>query len=307
MNVSLFRQEFQNFQLNTFDGTVFIVQNVNGCTEDLGGPDEDQSKFSGAANFNPAATAGPATRTMSAMASSRRASSSKRRYRVMRDLPRGQCRLTYARTKYRDDLVGTDEWRAAQPGASSAARPPHVECPGACRHGRGRLRRPSAASGLRGLFYVDARYSGKYNTGSDLFQKGQKGYTVVNARLGLRGPDEKWGIELWAQNLFKKDYQQVAFNSPFQEGARAPTAAFAIRSSRGERDLLGLYRRAAHLWPDFRALLAPRPLLLPNMSRRRAVSPLRRSAPCPDGSVIPVEATTRWSRRPARRRPPERG
>ena len=46
-NVSLFRQQFKNFQLNTFDGTVFIVQNINGCTGDLGGTDEDQSKFAG--------------------------------------------------------------------------------------------------------------------------------------------------------------------------------------------------------------------------------------------------------------------
>ena len=32
LSVAAFRQEFQNFQLNTFDGTVFIVQNVNGCS-----------------------------------------------------------------------------------------------------------------------------------------------------------------------------------------------------------------------------------------------------------------------------------
>jgi outer membrane receptor protein involved in Fe transport len=58
-----------------------------------------------------------------------------------------------------------------------------------------------------------------YNTGSDLFpQKGQDGFAVFNARLGLRGPDEAWAVELWAQNLFNKDYAQVAFNTPFQAG-----------------------------------------------------------------------------------------
>ncbi|MBA3898473.1 MAG: TonB-dependent receptor, partial [Sphingomonadaceae bacterium] len=36
LNVALFRQEFKNFQLNTFDGSVFIVQNVDGCTTALG-------------------------------------------------------------------------------------------------------------------------------------------------------------------------------------------------------------------------------------------------------------------------------
>ena len=58
-------------------------------------------------------------------------------------------------------------------------------------------------SGLTGLFYVDTRLTGDYNTGSDLFpQKEQDGYAVVNARLGMRGPDQRWSVELWAQNLF---------------------------------------------------------------------------------------------------------
>ena len=34
VNVALFRQEFQNFQLNTFNGSVFLVQNINGCDAD---------------------------------------------------------------------------------------------------------------------------------------------------------------------------------------------------------------------------------------------------------------------------------
>src|SRR2546430_12419634 len=56
-----------------------------------------------------------------------------------------------------------------------------------------------------------------YNTGSDLFpEKEQDGYALVNARLGIRGPEQHWSIELWAQNLFNQDYQQVAFSSPFQ-------------------------------------------------------------------------------------------
>ena len=79
-NFALFRQEFKNFQLNTFDGTVFIVQNINGCDEDLAGLDEDQSKFSTAPNFNPMPPpAAPATPATSATASVRRASRSRRR------------------------------------------------------------------------------------------------------------------------------------------------------------------------------------------------------------------------------------
>jgi hypothetical protein len=36
-----------------------------------------------------------------------------------------------------------------------------------------------------------------------------------------------WSIELWGQNLFNIDYQQVAFNSPFQgSNSRAQVQAF---------------------------------------------------------------------------------
>ena len=56
---------------------------------------------------------------------------------------------------------------------------------------------------MRGLAYVDMRYQSRFNTGSDLdLEKVENGFTTVNARLGLRGPDQSWGIELWAQNLF---------------------------------------------------------------------------------------------------------
>jgi iron complex outermembrane recepter protein len=75
------------------------------------------------------------------------------------------------------------------------------------------------SSGLSALFYIDGRVTSDYNTGSDLFpQKEQDGYALFNARVGIRGPDEVWSIELWGQNIFDKDYAQVAFNSPFQAG-----------------------------------------------------------------------------------------
>src|SRR3546814_2379446 len=69
------------------------------------------------------------------------------------------------------------------------------------------------SGGMTGLVYLDGRMSSDYNTGSDLFpQKEQDGYAIVNARVGVRGPDERWALELWAQNLFNKQYAQVAFN-----------------------------------------------------------------------------------------------
>ena len=81
---------------------------------------------------------------------------------------------------------------------------------------------------MSALFYVDSRLSSDYNTGSDLFpEKAQDGFVTVNARIGLRGKDQRWSVELWGQNIFNKNYQQVAFNAPFQgAGSAAQVAAF---------------------------------------------------------------------------------
>lgn len=47
----------------------------------------------------------------------------------------------------------------------------------------------------------------------------------VNARIGLNGNDDRWAVELWAQNLFNEQFQQVAFNTPLQgSGTIAQTA-----------------------------------------------------------------------------------
>jgi outer membrane receptor protein involved in Fe transport len=72
-------------------------------------------------------------------------------------------------------------------------------------------------------------------------QKAQDGYAIFNARAGLRGPDEKWGIEVWAQNLFNKQYSQVAFNAPFQEGATSTTTAFADPQFPGGRQIFSMF------------------------------------------------------------------
>ena len=76
---------------------------------------------------------------------------------------------------------------------------------------------PIGVNGLSGLVYLNARTTSDYNTGSSLGDvKIQDGYTVVNARLGVRGPEGSWAIEGWAKNLFDTDYTQVIFDSAFQ-------------------------------------------------------------------------------------------
>ena len=61
---------------------------------------------------------------------------------------------------------------------------------------------------MRGLFYIDGRQMSDFNTGSDLdLEKRQKGFGVINGRIGLHGRDDRWAVELWAQNLLDTKYQ----------------------------------------------------------------------------------------------------
>ena len=77
------------------------------------------------------------------------------------------------------------------------------------------------------MFYIDGRLADDYNTGSDLFpQKAQDSFFLANARVGITAPDERFSIQFWVQNLFDKDYAQVAFNSPVQAGGAGPAGVF---------------------------------------------------------------------------------
>ncbi|HET7816440.1 MAG TPA: TonB-dependent receptor [Sphingomicrobium sp.] len=230
-NFALFRQQFKNFQLNTFDGTVFIVQNINGCGTDLGAGDTDQSVNPGASNFIPPVIAAGSAFNLNPAAQTGRCDEDEVGWGVsstgveleatflpMRDL-RLNLGFTYAETKYRENLVGRDDGTPLNPAlrmlpGNNISNAPEIVATGSLA-----WTPPIGGSGMTGLFYVDARSTSDYNTGSDLFpQKEQEGYTIVNGRVGIRGPEERWAIELWAQNLFNKDYAQVAFNSPFQAG-----------------------------------------------------------------------------------------
>lgn len=207
LSATLFRSDFSSFQLNTFNGTVFLVQNINGCETGLNGADRDASIATGAC---PASDVGWGVRAEGVELETSLAPA--RNFRV-------GAGLTYAKTKYRDDLVGNnaggplDPALRLLPGKNMSNAPEVVVTTSMA------WTPDLGSSGLSALFYVDSRTSSDYNTGSDLFpQKIQDGYTVVNARVGLRGVDEKWSLEFWVQNLFDKDYAQVAFNTSFQAG-----------------------------------------------------------------------------------------
>ncbi len=242
LSVSAFRSDFSNFQLNTFNGTVFLVQSINGCKNLIGGPnaDTDQSLSAAGSNFNatPNATGtcatGDVTYGVRTQGVELEASlSPARNFRVAAG-------LTYAKTKYQNDLIGTKNGTALDsalrklPGDNLSNAPELVATSSVT------WTPEIGSSGMSGLVYIDGRMTSDYNTGSDLFpQKEQDGFAVFNARIGLRGPDEAWGIELWGQNIFNQDYAQVAFNSPFQAGATS--APFVDPQYPGGRQLLSQF------------------------------------------------------------------
>jgi len=206
LNVALFYQGFSNFQLNTFNGVDFEVANIGGCGIDLGGRDRDLI-----AGNSPCA------------ADSRRDGVISKGFELEAQISPAKdlnfsAGMTYADTRYADQLTGR----------SGASLPPTLfQLPGEQLSNSAAYTATASIaytpaimnSALTSLFYLDMRYSSALNTGSDLDrEKLQPAFTVVNARIGLYGPGQRWGLEFWANNLFDSLYQQLAADAPLQGG-----------------------------------------------------------------------------------------
>ena len=96
LSLAAFRQEFTNFQLNTFNGSVFLVQNVNSCDDNLGGADQDASAATGACNPD-AVAPGVIAQGVEVEAT----------VNPIRDLG-FTFGFTYSDTSYEDNLIGND-------------------------------------------------------------------------------------------------------------------------------------------------------------------------------------------------------
>ncbi len=215
MNVAGFRSEFKNFQLNTFNGQNYIVQNIGSCSTSLNGADRDNSAATGAC------TSGVKYGVLSQGFELELGFYPVRNFTV-------NMGYTFADTHYRNNLVGSD---SGQPldnalfllsGSQLSNAPRHVVTSSAS------WTPELGSSGISGLVYVDSRMTSDYNTGSDLFaEKAQDGFVLLNARIGIRGPKQAWALELWGQNLTNTQYSQVAFNAPFQgSGSQSQVQAF---------------------------------------------------------------------------------
>ena len=204
LSVAAFRQEFTNFQLNTFNGSVFLVQTVNSCSEDLGGADTDASAATGACdpdNVQPGVVA--------------QGIEFEAGLNPIPDLG-FTFGVTYADTSYEDDLIGNDTGAPLDPALRLLPGDNLSNAPEWVATSSASWTPAIGSSGMRGLVFVNARMTDNYNTGSDLlYGKEQDSYVVVNGRIGLTDIAGRFSIEGWVQNLFDEQYTQVAFNTPF--------------------------------------------------------------------------------------------
>lgn len=187
LNIASFWSKFDNFQLNTFNGVSFQVSTVPEVTTQ--GVEVDAI------------------------------------WKLPVEGLSYQGGLAYVEAEYGDDTG----WVALSANPlNPTARPVNFRLPGS-RLTNAPLWTTTGAftyerdlgNALTGLAYLDFRYVSSQTTGSDLEStKVQPGYVMLNGRLALTPPTERWSLELWGRNLTDEAVQQVAFNVPLQGNAR---------------------------------------------------------------------------------------
>jgi outer membrane receptor protein involved in Fe transport len=178
LNATLFHQTYEDFQLNSFLGTSFVVRSI---------PEVVSQGIDTEILWQPAAVRGLML----------------------------QGGLMYADTRYGDTIPGADfVFPTGQlyklPG-SRVSFAPYWSGSASVTYEWG------FGNDLVGRFNIGAKYMSDYNTGSDLDdEKHQDAFAVVNARVGFGARDKRWMFELWGLNVFDEDYVQVGFDGPLQ-------------------------------------------------------------------------------------------
>ena len=181
LNVTYFDQTFNDFQLNTFLGTAFVVESIPTLTSR--GVDADFAWFTPVEGLV---------------------------------LSGG---VTYADTKYgnfvANDLANPSNFPQLSllPGAR-ASFAPEWSTSASVAFSR------DVGNGLRAGFNLSGKYMSKFNTGSDLLPwKMQDAFGIVNGRISVGSADERWTLELWGQNITDTEYTQVSINQPLMGSA----------------------------------------------------------------------------------------
>ena len=203
MNVALFHQLFRNFQLNTFNGLNFIVENINSCSTSLHGAGHRQQSTD---------------RRLQRRDPRRRKRQGFELEAFTRPMPDLSINsgVTMADARYRTNLVG--EWAADYERSVPAAGTAHLERAEVDRHWIGSVdsanrRRGAARPAVRRFPLherVQHRLRPRYREDS------RRRSRPSMPAIGVHGPDDSWAIEIWAQNLFDKNFMQVAFDAPVQ-------------------------------------------------------------------------------------------
>ncbi len=183
LNATLFHQEYEDFQLNSFLGTSFVVRSI---------PEVTSSGVDAEILWQPQAVPGLML----------------------------QGGLMYAKTEFGDNIPGPDFIEATPASGSGALYKLHGATMPFAPEWSGSLSATyewDFSGNLVGRFNIGAKYMGDYNTGSDLdVEKHQDSYTVVNARVGIGRADKRWMVELWGTNITDAEYVQVGFDGPLQ-------------------------------------------------------------------------------------------
>jgi iron complex outermembrane recepter protein len=180
LNASIFDQQYTNFQLNTFNGLVFVVSSIRKVESK--GAEFDTDWATPLSGFSLSGGVTYAFTNINEFGDSAPLFAPD----VATSLSRLNNRLSFAPL-----------WS----GVASATYTVPL----------------SGSLQFRGS--ITEKYNSSYNTGSDLDpRKLQGAYGLLNARLGLGAQDGKWTVEVWGANLANKGYNQVAFDAPFQPG-----------------------------------------------------------------------------------------
>jgi outer membrane receptor protein involved in Fe transport len=172
LDLAVFSADYDNFQLNTFNGTNFTVSNI-GEVNSIGFEAE------GAA--------------------------------VVTDQLTLTGGIAYTDAKYASDLFDPTDPTVAQIAGEQLTNAPEWILTTAAD-----FEQPITSSLLLSI-HLDMRFVDDHNTGSDLDPaKKQNSYYLWNGNVGIGADDGFWEVELWAKNLFNKDYKQVVIDAPLQ-------------------------------------------------------------------------------------------
>ncbi|MBV1878446.1 MAG: TonB-dependent receptor [Pseudomonadales bacterium] len=190
-NIALFYSDFEDFQLNTFTGNGFLVNNVAEVISE--GIEIETTWFLG-------------------------------------DSIVWTFGVTYADAKYGDDLnkkntseaglfldqdfATLEDWAALENiEGRQLTHAPRWQ-------GSTSLFMEKEVVGMMAYGNLNVGYRGRHNTGSDLDpEKEIAGEAIVNLQVGMRALDDRWDVKLWARNLTDRHVKTIIFDSVFQQGS----------------------------------------------------------------------------------------